>query len=94
MAASRAKTDRASLPGHAHSRILKSERAREDQVLHEERATADEVLRDERAEHLALLWRVRQQPDEDLSHERELSDAALATRDEFLAIVSHDYEIC
>lgn len=69
---------------------LKRERAREDQVLQEERATADEVVREESLQHLALLWRERQETDQDLSHERELSDDALPTRDEFLAIVSHD----
>ncbi|HWI17219.1 MAG TPA: histidine kinase dimerization/phospho-acceptor domain-containing protein [Vicinamibacterales bacterium] len=90
LAASRAKTDRASVPATPIPTLLKRERARENQVLQEERATADEVVREERAEHLALLWLERQETDEDLSHERELSDDALATRDEFLAIVSHD----
>ena len=91
LAAARAKTDRASaLRGAPIPTILTGERAREDQVLRDERATADEVLRDERAEHLALLSRERQETDKDLSHERESSDDALATRDEFLAIVSHD----
>jgi signal transduction histidine kinase len=37
-----------------------------------------------------LLSRLRQETDKDLSHERQLSDDALATRDEFLGIVSHD----
>jgi signal transduction histidine kinase len=93
LATSRAKTDRLSsqaAPGTAIPKILNSERVREDQVLQEERANADEVLREERAEHLALLAREREETDKDLSHERELADDALATRDEFLGIVSHD----
>ena len=93
LAAARAKTDRlssVSAPGTPIPKILKSERVREDQVLEEERATADEILREERAEHLALLSREREETDKDLSYERELSDDALATRDEFLGIVSHD----
>lgn len=90
LAAARARTDRASAPGTPIPTILTSERAREDQVLQEERASADTILRRERAEHLALLWRERRETDKDLSHERELSDDALDTRDEFLAIVSHD----
>jgi signal transduction histidine kinase len=36
------------------------------------------------------LAREREETDKDLSHERERSDDALATRDEFLGIVSHD----
>jgi signal transduction histidine kinase len=93
LAATRATTDRqssvtvGSLP---ISRILKSERVREDHVLSEERALADEILREERAEHVALLSRERAETDRDLSHERELSDDALAARDTFLGIVSHD----
>ena len=90
LAAARAKTDRASAPGTPIPKLLRSERAREDQALREERDNADEAIRVERAEHLALLWRERQETDKDLSHERELSDDALATRDEFLAVVSHD----
>jgi signal transduction histidine kinase len=90
LAAARARTDRASAPGAPMPTLLKSERAREDKVLQEERDNADEVLREERAEHLALLSRERQETDKDLSNERELSDDALATRDEFLAVVSHD----
>jgi signal transduction histidine kinase len=91
LAAARVKTDRASARrGGPVPTILTGERAREDQVLREERATADEVLRDERAEHVALLSRERQETDQDLSPEREVSDDAIATRDEFLAIVSHD----
>ena len=90
LAAARAKTDRASKPGTPIPRMLTSERVREDLALQEERANADEILREERGEHLALLSREREETDKDLSRERELSDDALATRDEFLGIVSHD----
>ncbi|HEX2675779.1 MAG TPA: HAMP domain-containing sensor histidine kinase, partial [Polyangiales bacterium] len=71
-------------------RRVEHERAVEDRVLREERADADEVLRDERAEHIALLTSEREDTDKDLLSERTRSDDALATRDEFLGIVSHD----
>jgi signal transduction histidine kinase len=93
LAAARAKTDRHPAGGagaQLSPRALKGERVREDQVLQEERANADEILREERAEHVALLSREREATDNDLSHERERSDDALATRDEFLGVVSHD----
>lgn len=69
---------------------LVRERARENQVLQAERDAADELLREERAEHLALLAAERSETDRDLVQERERADDALGTRDEFLAIVSHD----
>ncbi len=93
LAAARATTDRLSAvssPGTAIPKILKGERVREDQLLQEERAHADDILREERAEHIALLAREREETDKDLTHERERSDDALATRDDFLGIVSHD----
>ena len=70
--------------------LLAKERGIEDRVLREERADADAVLKLERAEHVALLAIEREDTDQDLVRERERSDDALATRDEFLAIVSHD----
>jgi signal transduction histidine kinase len=91
LAAARAKTDRRTVveagapPAH-----LEKERVREDQILQSERAHADETLREEREEHVALLAHEREATDKDLSSERALSDDALATRDEFLAVVSHD----
>jgi signal transduction histidine kinase len=93
LAAARAKTDRTSAivrPAAAASRLLQQERVREDQILRAERANADDTLREERAEHVALLSHERQETDKDLSNERARSDIALATRDEFLGIVSHD----
>jgi signal transduction histidine kinase len=93
LAAARAKTDRQSAPpaaGALPAETIKRERAREDELLQEERQNADEVLREERAEHVALLSREREETDKDLSNERTRADEALATRDEFLGIVSHD----
>jgi signal transduction histidine kinase len=93
LAAARAKTDRHSMSAAPRSQFPKTvekERALEDRVLREERANADDTLREERAEHVALLSREREDTDKDLSNERARSDEALATRDRFLGIVSHD----
>jgi signal transduction histidine kinase len=89
LAAARAKTDRQSATSAA-SEIIEKARAREDNALRRERASADETLREERAEHVALLSIEREETDKDLSKERARSDDALATRDDFLGIVSHD----
>lgn len=91
LAAARARTDR----GFRRSSVLPAdgvtvEREREDQVVRKERAAADETVRSERAEHLAILSRERDATDRDLLSERARSDDVLATRDEFLGIVSHD----
>jgi signal transduction histidine kinase len=51
---------------------------------------SDDALRAERDEQLALLERERRETDEDLERERARADAAVATRDEILGIVSHD----
>jgi signal transduction histidine kinase len=93
LAAARAKTDRqsaTSAPSAQVPGIIERERALEDQVLREERANADERLREERAEHADPLSIERGETDRDLSSERARSDYALATLDEFLAVVSHD----
>jgi signal transduction histidine kinase len=93
LAAARAKTDRQLATDVARKpapEIVKRERAQEDQILYEERATADEVLRQERADHVALLSRERDDTDTDLANERARSDHALAARDEFMSVVSHD----
>ena len=91
LAAARSRLDReaAAAGPQAHS-VLRRQRAREDQVLRDERTAADETLREERAEKSALLANERKDTDEDLLSERTASDDAVATRDEFLAIVSHD----
>lgn len=92
LAATRAKTDRQSarsVGGGAPPALVK-ERGNEDKVVLKERAAADEVLKGERAEQVALLATERDETDKDLVAERDRSDDALAARDEFLAIVSHD----
>lgn len=92
LAAARAKTDMQSAipaPG-ASSHTLERERVLEDQALRAERATADETVRVERAEHAAHFSVGRKETDEDLFSERAGADDALATRDEFLGVVSHD----
>ena len=93
LAATRAKSDRQSAnraPSEQSSRLLEKQRGREDQALREERSQADETLRDERAERAGLLATEREGTDKDLLSERARSDDVLATRDEFLGIVSHD----
>jgi signal transduction histidine kinase len=93
VAAARAKTDQqaGSRPATAPAReLIRNERLREDQAIREERADADQTVREERAEQLALLSSERQETDKDLLTERTQSDEVLATRDDFLAIVSHD----
>jgi signal transduction histidine kinase len=88
----RAKSDQAALHDARQKprESLARARALEDHVIEDERATADEVLRDERAEHIALLSHERDETDKDLSHERARSDHALARRDDFMGLVSHD----
>jgi len=92
LAAARAKTDRRSANadrGEAPA-IVARQRVLEDRTLQQERAGADEAVRVERAEHVATLSVDRDDTDRDLLSERARSDNSLATRDEFLAVVSHD----
>lgn len=93
LAAARAKTDRQRLglvrePQAAA--LLARERRAADGALERERADADATLREERNEQVALLSSERKDTDENLEDERAQSDEALATRDEFMGIVSHD----
>jgi signal transduction histidine kinase len=73
---------------------MAEERAAEDKVVDEERAKADEVLRRERAASARLLARLlpleRERTDQFLLTERARADDALANRDDFLGMVSHD----
>jgi signal transduction histidine kinase len=70
---------------------LAEERGAEDEVLRGERALADEVLRREREITLARLFPLeRDKTDLYLLTERARSDAALASRDNFLGMVTHD----
>ena len=73
---------------------VEEERSREDDASREARATADREVsseRDARRRALAaLLTLEREQTDEQLLLERERADAAIDSRDDFLAMVSHD----
>jgi len=93
LAAARARTDRQN-PAQAQSvrspESIQGERVREDRALRKERAEADEVILAERAEHVAALTMERAETDKDLLAERARTDSALAMRDEFLRIVSHE----
>jgi signal transduction histidine kinase len=91
LAAARADTDRETRNESAQtSQRTEWQRALEDEVVREERADADKAVQAERAEHVALLASERQETDKDLLSERARSDDAVATRDDFLGIVSHD----
>lgn len=91
LAAARATSDaQAAAGGSDRLERVGRKRAVEDQTLRSERAVADDVVRAERAEHLSLLSVDRGETDKDLSVERIRSDAAVASRDELLGIVSHD----
>jgi signal transduction histidine kinase len=73
---------------------LAEERVLEDEALQDERASADEILRRERDESARVLSRLlpleREKTDRFLLTERARSDVALANRDNFLGLVSHD----
>src|SRR5687767_1992493 len=93
----RAKADQRldeTLPQTATSTTLAEERVLEDEALQEERASADEILRREREENARVLSRLlpleREKTDRFLLTERARSDVALANRDNFLGLVSHD----
>ena len=78
-------------PEHA---AMEQERSREDDALRKERTTADKNLsveRDARRRALAALLALeREQTDDRLLLERHRADAAIGSRDDFLAMVSHD----
>lgn len=93
----RQKEDAATLPADqpdTPSDAVSDARASEDEALTEERAVADVQLLEERAEHklaIAQLLKVeREETDERLHAERAHSDRTIASRDEFLAMVTHD----
>jgi signal transduction histidine kinase len=93
LAAARAKTDRQPVvarTGRHASEIIARERLAADCALQEERSVADETLQDEREQHIAFLSSERKDTDENLEDERTQADDALASRDEFMALVSHD----
>ena len=94
---SRAKTDEKLARSGASPQERQSvatERIQEDSSLRKERAISGEKLREERAARksaLASLLRLeRETTDQHLLIERVRSDEALAARDDFLSMVSHD----
>jgi signal transduction histidine kinase len=89
LATVRAETDRQVRTGEA-ALVLARQRQGEDATLKNERATADGLVREERAEQIELLASERNETDKDLRAERSRADVALATRDDVLAMVSHD----
>ncbi len=74
--------------------VIEIERKVEDRALEKERAIADEMLAQERAQNardlLALLPYERISTDRSLLTERVRADNAVAQRDDFLGMVSHD----
>lgn len=72
------------------------ERSREDVALREERGLADEQASSERAARsralATLLVIEREETDHHLLVERDRSDVEIGSRDDFLAIVSHDLQ--
>ena len=85
--------DRSDAPNPARATVEK-ERAHEDSALQAERDAADESLERERHETTLALAKLlpleRVRTDRHLLTERVRSDDALANRDDFLGIVSHD----
>src|SRR5688572_2523427 len=92
----RAKADERleALPDVGTRATVAEERVLEDEALQGERASADENLRREREENARVLSRLlpleREKTDRFLLTERARSDVALANRDNFLGLVSHD----
>ncbi len=73
---------------------VQAERSREDAAVRAERTTADKHLSIEREARrralAALLALEREQTDDHLLLERHHADTAIGSRDDFLAMVSHD----
>jgi signal transduction histidine kinase len=93
LASARATTDAQSMAAQRGARakeILAKERRVADRALEVERANADATLQEERQEHIAILASERKDTDQDLQDERTHSDEAVAARDAFMGIVSHD----
>lgn len=90
----RAKADASSALAAAAGEATTVERASEDAALSRERAVADDKLDAERTQWKRalsmLLQHEREETDDRLLSERERSDEAIASRDDFLGMVSHD----
>lgn len=86
--------ERAHVRAPAQPAALARERRQEDEALRGARATADDTLRAERDEGFSALAELlpleREKTDRYLLTERARSDDAVANRDDFLSIVSHD----
>jgi signal transduction histidine kinase len=87
------KLAKSEVPAKALARVHR-ERAQDDAALQGERATSDAELQAEREEGrralAALLHLERDETDTRLVLERARSDEGLATRDEFMGMVSHE----
>ncbi len=97
LVAARDKADEQADPAAAYpvpSAAIAEEREVEDETLRDERAEADERVRRERQVMAGVLSRhlplERHATDKHLLTERARSDDALAMRDDFLGMVSHD----
>lgn len=96
LVSAREKADNATDATAAHDiqNVIAEEREVEDSTLRDERAAADIKIRREREARARMLTRLlpveREATDQYLLTERARSDDALATRDDFLAMVSHD----
>src|SRR6185295_11217456 len=79
---------------HVASAALAEQRTAEDDALENVRAVADEALRRQREEDVRVLASLlpleRRKTDRYLLTERARADEAVAHRDDFLGIVSHD----
>ena len=84
----------AGMPGTMAASQISGERVVEDEALRRERASEDELIRLDRQQRARALSSVlaheRERTDFDLLTERSRSDDALANRDDFLGMVSHD----
>ncbi len=71
-----------------------AKRAHADSALEDKRSGEDEALEEQRADRRSyvadFLSAERESTDRDLARERKHADKVVATRDEFLSIVSHD----
>lgn len=97
LAAARDKADQAldyAPPSSRPDTTLAEERLAEDKSLRDERADADEAMRRERLQNARALAKIlpleRDETDRYLLTERARADNALTSRDDFLAIASHD----
>ena len=96
LVAARAKADKTAdtTAPHDIQASIAEDRVVEDATLCNERAAADKTLRKERNARAHMLTRLlpreRDATDQYLLTERARSDDALATRDDFLGMVSHD----